>query len=61
MFHNSVGVPENVPVLVLYEIPDGREVLFRAHEVIAPEPVMVGASGRLELAVLFVSVKFSGE
>ena len=61
MFHNSVGVPENVPVLVLNEIPDGSEVLFRAHEVIAPEPVMVGARGRWELAVLFVNVRFSGE
>ena len=48
-------------MLVLNEIPDGSEVLFRAHEVMAPEPVMVGARGRLELAVLFVSVKFSGE
>ena len=48
-------------MFVLNEIPDGREVLFRAHEVMAPEPVMVGASGKLEFAVLFVNVRFSGE
>ena len=59
--HSSVGVPENVPVLVLNEIPDGSDVLFRAQEVMTPDPVIVGASGRFELAVLFVNVKFSGE
>ena len=48
-------------MLVLNEIPDGREVLFRAHEVMAPEPVIVGTSGRFGLAVLFDNVKFSGE
>ena len=43
------------------EIPVGKLVLFSVQDVIAPEPVIVGARGRSELAVLFVKVRFSGE
>ena len=42
-------------------MPVGKLVLFSVHEVISPEPVIVGARGRSELAVLFVKVRFSGE
>ena len=41
--------------------PVGKLVLFNVQEVISPEPVIVGARGRSELAVLFVKVRFSGE
>ena len=57
---SCVAVPYSVPLVLPNEIPVGRLVLFNSQEVIAPEPVMLGASGRLELTVLFVSVKFSG-
>ena len=43
------------------DIPVGKRVLFSVQVVIIPEPVIVGARGRLELAVLFVKVTFSGE
>ena len=59
--HNCVAVPYSVPLVLPKEIPVGRLVLFSAHEVIAPEPVIVGARGRSELDVLFVKVRFSGE
>ena len=42
------------------EIPVGKLVLFSVQEVIAPEPVMLGTSGKSLDAVLFVSVTFSG-
>ena len=42
------------------EIPVGRLVLFSVHEVIAPEPLMVGTSGKSLDAVLLVKVTFSG-
>ena len=47
-------------MLLPKEIPVGKLVLFSVQEVIAPEPVIVGARGRSELAVLFVKVTFSG-
>ena len=59
MVHNSVAVPHNVPLFEPKETPLGREALI-SHEVISPEPVMVGTSGRSLLTVLFVSVMFSG-
>ena len=42
---NEVGVPQIVPLLVPNDRPLGR-VGEIAHEVIAPEPVMVAFSGR---------------
>ena len=57
---NSVGVPLSTPVEVSKERPLGSDGLM-AQVTISPEPVMVGASGRSVLAVLFVSVRFSGE
>ena len=47
-------------MLLPKEIPVGKLVLFSVHEVIAPDPVTLGTSGRFELAVLFVKVTFSG-
>ena len=57
---NSVGVPLRTPVEVSKDKPSGSDGLM-VHEVIVPEPVTVGESGRSPLAVLLVSVKFSGE
>ena len=59
--HNCVAVPYSVPLVLPKDIPVGKLVLFNVQEVIAPEPVIVGARGRSELAVLFVKVRFSGE
>ena len=59
--HNWVAVPYSVPFDVLKVSPVGKLVLFNSQEVIAPEPVRLGSSGRSELAVLFVKVRFSGE
>ena len=56
----TVGVPQTVPLLVPKFRPAGRVSLI-AHEVITPLPVSVAVSGKSPLAVLFVSVKFSGE
>ena len=53
-------MPQIVPLLVSKVKPLGRLALM-AHEVISPEPVMVGRSGRSLLTVLFVSVKSAGE
>ena len=58
--HNCVAVPYSVPFALPNEIPVGKLVLFNSHEVIEPDPVIVGVRGRSELAVLFVSVTFSG-
>ena len=58
--HNSVAVPYSVPLLLPKEIPLGKLVLFSVQDVIAPEPVMLGTSGKSLDAVLFVSVTFSG-
>ena len=58
--HNCVAVPYSVPLALPKDIPVGKLVLFNVHEVIDPDPVIVGARGRSELAVLFVSVTFSG-
>jgi len=49
-----------VPLLVPKESPLGKAGLI-AHDVIAPKPVSVGASGKSPLAMLLVSAKFSGE
>ena len=58
--HNCVAVPYSVPLALPKEIPVGKLVLFNSQEVIAPEPVMLGTSGRSLDAVLFVRVTFSG-
>ena len=58
--HNCVAVPYSVPLLFPKDIPVGRLVLFNSQDVIAPEPVMLGTSGKSLDAVLFVSVTFSG-
>ena len=57
---NSVGVPLSTPVEVLKDKPLGTDGLM-AHEVMVPEPVMVGESGRSLLAVLLVKSKSFGE
>ena len=59
--HNCVAVPYSVPFVLPNEIPVGRLVLFNSQEVIAPEPVILGTSGKSPDAVLFVKVRFSGE
>ena len=58
--HNSVAVPYSVPLLLPKEIPLGKLVLFSVQDVIAPEPVMLGTSGKSLDAVLLVNVTFSG-
>ena len=58
--HNWVAVPYSVPLALPKEIPVGRLVLFNVQEVMTPEPVMLGTSGKSLDAVLFVSVTFSG-
>ena len=58
--HNCVAVPYSVPFALPNEIPVGRLVLFSSQDVIAPEPVILGTSGKSLDAVLFVSVTFSG-
>ena len=57
---NSVGVPLSTPVEVLKDKPLGTDGLM-AHEVMVPEPVIVGGSGRSLLAVLLVKSKSFGE
>ena len=57
---SCVAVPYSVPLVLPNEIPVGRLVLFNSQEVIAPEPVIIGTSGKSLDAVLFVSVTFSG-
>ena len=57
---NSVGVPLSTPVEALKTRPLGTDGLM-AHEVMVPEPVMVGESGRSLLAVLLVKSKSFGE
>ena len=42
------------------DIPVGKLVLFSVHEVIAPEPVMLGTSGKSLETVFLVRVTFSG-
>ena len=56
----TVGIPQNVPLLVPKLRPAGRLPLI-SQEVITPEPVSVGASGKSPLAVLLARVRFSGE
>ena len=60
VFHNSVGIPQSVPLSLPKLIPEGKVALI-SHEVMSPGPVKVGASGRSLLTVLFVRFKFSGE
>ena len=58
--HNCVAVPYSVPLVLPKDIPVGRLVLFNVHEVIAPDPVILGTSGKSLDAVLLVKVTFSG-
>jgi hypothetical protein len=58
--HNCVAVPYSVPLLLPKDKPLGKLVLFNSQEVIVPEPVMLGTSGKSLDAVFFVSVTFSG-
>ena len=55
-----MAVPYSVPFVLPKEIPVGKLVLFNVHEVIAPEPVTLGTSGKSLEAVLLVKVTFSG-
>ena len=55
-----MAVPYSVPLLLPKEIPVGKLVLFNVQEVIAPDPVTLGTSGKSLDAVFFVSVTFSG-
>ena len=57
---NSVGVPLSTPVEALKARPLGTDGLMD-HDVMIPEPVMVGESGRSVLAVLLVMSKSFGE
>ena len=57
--HNSVGVPQNVPLLVPNEIPLGRVVLIY-HVSISPAPDKTGTNGKSKLAVLFINCKSIG-
>ena len=59
--HNWVAVPYSVPLLLPKEIPLGKLVLFNSQDVIEPEPVMLGTSGKSLDAVSLVKVTFSGE
>ena len=60
LVHNCVAVPYSVPFALPKDMPVGKLVLFSSQDVIAPEPVMLGTSGKSLDAVLFVSVTFSG-
>ena len=57
---NSVGVPLRTPVEVSKDKPFGSDGLM-AHDVMVPEPVTVGESGRSLEAVLLVMFKSLGE
>ena len=57
---SCVAVPYSVPLVLPKDIPVGKLVLFNSHDVIAPEPVMLGTSGKSLETVFFVSVTFSG-
>ena len=56
----TVGIPQIVPLSVPKFRPSGKVALI-SQEVIFPLPVSVALSGNSRLAVLLVSVKFSGE
>ena len=58
--YNCVAVPYRVPFVLPKDIPVGKLVLFNVQDVIAPEPVMLGTSGKSLEAVLLVKVTFSG-
>ena len=60
LVHNWVAVPCTVPLLLPKEIPLGRLVLFNSQDVIIPEPLIAGVSGRSVETVSFTSVTFSG-
>ena len=53
-------MPQIVPLSVPKLRPAGKVALI-SHEVIFPLPLSVALSGKSPLAVLLVSVKFSGE
>ena len=57
---SSVGVPLSAPVEASKARPLGTDGLMD-HEVMVPEPVMVGESGRSLEAVLLVMFKSFGE
>jgi len=57
---SNVGVPLRVPVDVENARPVGKLGLI-PHEVITPEPMIVGESGRSLLAVLLIILKSFGE
>ena len=60
VFHNCVAVPYSVPLLLPKEMPVGKLVLFNSQDVIIPEPLIAGVSGKSVEAVSFTSVRFSG-
>ena len=60
LVHNSVAVPYSVPLVLPKDMPVGRLVLFNSQDVIEPEPVMLGTSGKSLDAVSLVKVTFSG-
>ena len=57
---SSVGVPLSTPVTASKAKPLGTDGLM-AHDVMVPEPVMVGESGRSLLGVLLVMTRSLGE
>ena len=60
LVHSSVAVPYRVPLALPNDKPVGKLVLFSSQDVIAPEPVIVGTSGKSLDTVFFVRVTFSG-
>ena len=54
--HNSVGVPQNVPLLAPNDTPLGKVVLI-SHVKISPGPDNCGINGKSKLAVLFINCK----
>ena len=60
LVHSSVAVPYRVPLALPNDKPVGKLVLFSSQDVIAPEPVILGTSGKSLDTVFFVRVTFSG-
>ena len=58
--HNCVAVPYKVPFELPKNIPFGKLVLFNSQEVINPDPVILGTSGKSLDVVSLVKVTFSG-
>ena len=57
--HNSVGVPQNVPLFAPNDTPFGKVALI-SHVSISPAPDNCGSNGRSTLAVLFINCKSLG-